>query len=120
MANTAHSALSGTQLWAEPESILKVSTFCFLGSGRLLSRYIEDCAAFKWGLISSGELLPMVRAQRDSFLLQTPLQLIEDAIVAMPSSHPLALTLALQTIADIDALSAALQALDDHTHLVVR
>ncbi len=83
-------------------------------------RYIEDCAAFKWGLISSGELLPKVRLQRDTFLLQTPLQIVEDAILAMPSSHPSALDHALQTIADIDALSAALQALDDYTYLAVR
>ena len=81
---------------------------------------MEDCAAYKWGLISSGEIVQKVRIQRDTYLAETPLQVMQDTMQAVPASDPLALDRALQTIADIDALSTALQALDDHTYMAVR
>lgn len=85
-----------------------------------ICRYIEACAAYKWGLISPGEIVQKVRLQRDTYFTEAPLQIIEDALQAVNASKPQALNRALQTIADLDALSGALHALDDHTYVTVR
>ena len=86
----------------------------------LLCRYIEDCAAYKWGLTSSGEIVQKVRHRRDSYLVDVVLQAVEDGVSSVPFNHHTALNRGLQTIADLDALSAALQCLDDFTYVAVR
>jgi hypothetical protein len=83
-------------------------------------RYVEESAAFAWGLTSAGEVLAVVRLQRDLMMTQLPLTAIENCLKARPNSHSKALDHALQSIADIDALSLALQALDDSTFVTVR
>ena len=83
-------------------------------------RYVEDSAAYMWGLVSQGEALAVARLQRDSMLVRLPLQALEAAIQAWPASDPAALDLALQAVADVDALTEALQALDDFTFVTVR
>ena len=74
-----------------------------------------------WGLVSQGEALAVARLQRDSMLVHLPLQALGTAIKASsPASDPAALDRALQAVADVDALTEALQALDDFTFVTVR
>ena len=61
-----------------------------------------------------------VRHRRDSYLVDVILQAIEDGVSGVPFDHNTALNRGLQTIADLDALSASLQALDDFTYVAVR
>ena len=86
----------------------------------LICRYIEACAAYKWGLTSSGEIVQKVRLRRDSYLVDVVLQAVENGVSNVPHTHQTALNRGLQTIADLDALSASLQALDDFTYVAVR
>jgi len=81
---------------------------------------VEESAAFAWGLAGPGEVLAVVRLQRDAMMTQLPLTAIEECLKTRPTPHSKALDHALQSIADIDALSQALQSLDDFTFVTVR
>ena len=77
---------------------------------------LPTCGAWS----ARGEALAVARLQRDSMLVRLPLQALEAAIKASPASDPAALDRALQAVADVDALTEALQALDDFTFVTVR
>lgn len=61
-----------------------------------------------------------IRFQRDTYLDEGPLQLIGEALQHVDVITAEALDEALQTMADLDAISASLHALDDHTLASVR
>lgn len=83
-------------------------------------RYVEESAAFAWGLVSPAEVLSVVRIQRDTMLLEIPLPALETALRSIPSSDPSALTAGLQSVADLTAFADALKSLDDFTYFTVR
>ena len=83
-------------------------------------RYVTESAVYAWGLTSPGEVLAVVRLQRDAMMTQLPLTAIETCLKSRPTSHRQALEHVLQSIADIDALTLALQSLDDFTYTIAR
>ena len=87
---------------------------CFSG------RYIQDTAAYMWGLMTTAEMLSLVRAQRDSMLIRSLLSAMEASITQIRVSDKDAVFYALQACSDVKCISEGLQALDDHTFFTVR
>lgn len=70
--------------------------------------------------MSSGEMLSLVRLQRDLLLTNSLLLAIKISLKEISVSDPNGLYYVLQAISDLKSLSEAMQALDDYTFLTVR
>ncbi len=76
------------------------------------TRFVENCAAYLMGLVSSAEVLPVVRQQRDKMLTRVAIGALQRSLDALSMRD---LGRAMQAVTDAWALGAAMPALDDFT-----
>ncbi|BDA50846.1 Exocyst complex component 6B [Coccomyxa sp. Obi] len=84
---------------------------------RLFRSFVEDCVAYLTGLVSSAEVLPVVRQQRDKMLSRVAIGALQASLDALSMRD---LGRAMQAVTDAWALGAAMPALDDFTHVRAR
>jgi hypothetical protein len=78
---------------------------------------VQDCIAYLSGLVSSAEVLPVVRQQRDKMLTRVAIGALQRSLEALGMRD---LGRAMQAVTDAWALGVAMPALDEFTVLRIR